>query len=122
MHGRSRAQRLYEAKSCEMCGALDAERHHRDHNTLNNESSNIIFVCRRCHMMEDGRLNRFRETAATYRLEATVARYRQIGVVPGRIADIAKDYGVSRGTVDRARAYLRSGKLQGSFQVLLADC
>ena len=34
-----------------------AERHHIDGNTANNKPGNIAFLCRRCHMREDGRLD-----------------------------------------------------------------
>jgi hypothetical protein len=55
--GRSRAKRLFPAIGCcEKCGKSKTERHHRDGNTINNDPSNIAILCRRCHMIEDGRL------------------------------------------------------------------
>lgn len=57
--GRTRAERLYpESRPCEKCGKPGAERHHEDGDTLNNDPGNIRFLCRRCHMEEDGRLGR----------------------------------------------------------------
>lgn len=62
MAGRRRAQRLFpETGPCTRCSAPDSERHHVDGNTLNNDPSNIEFLCRKCHMELDGRLVRFRE-------------------------------------------------------------
>jgi hypothetical protein len=55
--GRCRAERWYLPKPCEVCGA-ESERHHKDGNTLNNETSNIAFLCRKHHMEADGRLVR----------------------------------------------------------------
>lgn len=58
--GRNRARRLYpNNRPCELCGSLKVERHHKDGNTVNNASYNIIFVCRRCHMLIDGRWHIF---------------------------------------------------------------
>lgn len=55
--GRSRALKAFPViPPCERCGAAESERHHRDENTLNNDPDNIRFLCRRCHMVEDGRL------------------------------------------------------------------
>lgn len=55
--GRRRAQRLLpELGQCEHCDQPAVERHHRDGDPLNNTTSNIEQVCRRCHMKLDGRL------------------------------------------------------------------
>ena len=40
------------------CGKPAIERHHIDGNPFNNDASNIKFLCRRCHMKEDGRLSK----------------------------------------------------------------
>lgn len=62
--GRTRAQRTYkEIGPCVLCGAKRSERHHIDGNTANNEAKNIVILCRKCHMREDGRLERFRKLA-----------------------------------------------------------
>ena len=56
--GRKRAERMYPGEHpCEECGSDSSERHHRDGNTANNSPENIGFLCRRCHMREDGRLD-----------------------------------------------------------------
>jgi hypothetical protein len=48
--GRNQAQKRYQLQPCEHCGATrDLHRHHRDHNPLNNDPSNIGFFCSRCH-------------------------------------------------------------------------
>ncbi|KKK49301.1 hypothetical protein LCGC14_3136420 [marine sediment metagenome] len=55
LSGRDRARRMYPVpKPCTMCGEK-GERHHKDGNTLNNEPINIDWLCRRHHMMADGR-------------------------------------------------------------------
>lgn len=55
--GDVRALRAFpESMPCERCGADKSERHHKDHNTRNNDASNIARLCRRCHMLIDGRL------------------------------------------------------------------
>ena len=56
--GRSRALRNFLLKPCEKCGNPKSERHHKDDNTKNNHPSNIMFLCRKCHMKEDGRYER----------------------------------------------------------------
>jgi hypothetical protein len=42
---------------CDKCPAKAVDRHHKDGNTGNNERSNLERLCRRCHMIVDGRLN-----------------------------------------------------------------
>ena len=43
---------------CESCKESPAvERHHKDDNPLNNDPSNLLFVCRKCHMRLDGRIS-----------------------------------------------------------------
>jgi hypothetical protein len=55
---RVRARRLYslEGVACEDCGAKATDRHHIDGDTGNNVRANIALLCRRCHMVRDGRL------------------------------------------------------------------
>ena len=57
INGRCRAQRMYPRQACHICGRL-AERHHKDENLLNNEPSNIEWLCRKHHMEADGRMDR----------------------------------------------------------------
>jgi hypothetical protein len=57
--GRLRAKRQYpNVEPCADCGVTGVliDRHHIDGNTLNNQRENIAFLCRRCHMVRDGRL------------------------------------------------------------------
>ena len=63
--GRSRAGRLYSVSSCEKCGEgrKRIDRHHIDGDTRHNDRLNIKFLCRKCHMTEDGRLDEFARRA-----------------------------------------------------------
>ena len=67
--GRQRAQRMYPAEQCVECLATSddhpIDRHHVDGDTLNNSPENVRILCRRCHMVEDGRLERLRERMRT---------------------------------------------------------
>lgn len=58
---RARAQKMYPVLGkCERCKSKDAtDRHHVDGNTGNNVRANLQFLCRRCHMDVDGRLDDF---------------------------------------------------------------
>lgn len=54
--GRMRARRQYvDVPPCEVCGA-NAERHHRDGDTLNNAPENIAFLCRLHHIGIEDRM------------------------------------------------------------------
>ena len=58
--GNLRAWRWYDQlPACEICGSEKSERHHRDGDPLNNSHSNIMFLCRKHHMIEDGRMERW---------------------------------------------------------------
>lgn len=61
--GHARACVLFELPStCENCGApTQLERHHKDGNALHNSKQNIQFVCRRCHMILDGRIYKMKK-------------------------------------------------------------
>lgn len=54
--GHYKAKKLYPLGNCEICGARAVDRHHRDGNPENNAPQNIERLCRRCHMVADGRL------------------------------------------------------------------
>lgn len=47
--GRLRAQKLFPAQPCEVCGKKDGHRHHKDRNALNNHADNVQFLCGSCH-------------------------------------------------------------------------
>jgi hypothetical protein len=64
---RQRAQRAFQLGQCERCDVPATDRHHKDGNTGNNDPSNIMILCRRCHMEIDGRLNAFVAKAPTAR-------------------------------------------------------
>lgn len=59
-NGRALARKLVVLDACEFCGKRATDRHHRDGNPRNNALSNIVQVCRRCHMVVDGRLKSIR--------------------------------------------------------------
>ena len=62
---RARAQRAYSLGPCQECGKPAIDRHHRDGDIGNNDLSNIAILCRRCHMIEDGRLERLKHRMRT---------------------------------------------------------
>ena len=55
---RQRAVKMYKIGKCEMCDSDATDRHHVDEDTSNNKRSNLLFLCRRCHMEIDGRLEK----------------------------------------------------------------
>lgn len=57
---RNRARKLFDLPSlCERCNEKPpVDRHHVDSNPKNNQRENISFLCRRCHLIIDGRLSR----------------------------------------------------------------
>lgn len=57
---RHRCQKAYAIDKCELCSAKATDRHHVDGDTGNNARTNIQFLCRRCHMSVDGRLERLK--------------------------------------------------------------
>lgn len=66
--GRRRAiRRFRNLGNCERCKKAKAvDRHHKDNDTHNNERSNLMFVCRRCHMILDGRIDKLTKAAAQH--------------------------------------------------------
>lgn len=74
--GRSRALRRYPVTPpCQVCQSPKSERHHIDENTANNEPENIAFLCRRCHMAQDGRLQAFAANAPINQPRAVAIRW-----------------------------------------------
>jgi hypothetical protein len=65
--GHARAQQLFPLGPCARCGRPGRERHHRDGDTLNNTPGNVVVLCRRCHLMVEGRLAAFVDAGAPYR-------------------------------------------------------
>ena len=57
--GRNRTIKRFKIDKCEICSKQAIDRHHKDGNTLNYKKDNIQFLCRRCHMIIDGRLKKF---------------------------------------------------------------
>ncbi len=60
---RQRMSRLVPIGPCEHCGRDARDRHHIDGDTGNNSVSNVVNLCRRCHMIADGRLAKLRVNA-----------------------------------------------------------
>lgn len=56
-----RARNWFKMKEqCDVCGEKAKDRHHIDGDPGNNIISNIMFLCRKCHMTIDERLNNIR--------------------------------------------------------------
>ncbi len=70
---RCRAQRKYKLNKCERCNGKATDRHHKDGDTGNNDRSNLEFLCRRCHMEVDGRLEKLKTTGKQRGLKLAVA-------------------------------------------------
>ncbi len=57
--GRRIARGMYPLKECDLCKInFGIDRHHKDGNPHNNDISNVLVLCRYCHMEEDGRLKK----------------------------------------------------------------
>ena len=61
--GRKRARHRFNLpEKCDNCHRRKPiDRHHIDEDTTNNKRSNILFLCRRCHMEIDGRLDALKQ-------------------------------------------------------------
>jgi len=103
--GHRRARVLYpDLGPCERCKLKPAvERHHVDGNTLNNAPNNIQKLCRRCHMIVDGRLVKFscREDALASRISWQTVRDIRASMLPR--SQLAKNHGVSKTTISRIK-------------------
>jgi hypothetical protein len=53
--GRERAVKLFPLEPCEICNNPKAERHHIDGNPVNNIRTNIMFLCRKHHILIEKR-------------------------------------------------------------------
>jgi transposase-like protein len=104
--GWGQAQRLYplQGRVCEGCGVAATERHHRDGNPTNNIPENIAFVCHRCHMEMDGRLQRLRGRHGPPKLTWEIVR--EIRTSTESQKDIARQLGVDPSTI----SVIQSGK------------
>lgn len=56
--GSCNARRWFKIRPCEVCGKINGriDRHHKDGNEINNAPENIQFLCRKHHMIADGRM------------------------------------------------------------------
>lgn len=73
--GRGRALHLFPPGPCEVCGAPNGERHHRDGNTANNAPENIARLCRRHHMEADGRMAKVADMMRAIQPKGVAARW-----------------------------------------------
>lgn len=110
MAARARARTRYVAERCERCDATEhIERHHKNGNTHDNSPENIAILCRRCHMHEDGRLYRFRDSVfrltdeQVAEIQARYAALPRVGSrrARGSVSALAAELGVSRATIIR---------------------
>lgn len=113
--GRKRATKRFSPVSCGKCGGTKRlQRHHVDGNTLNNEETNIHFLCQRCHMIEDGRLEagtkrcllnaRKGEDNIKAKLKGTdIPAIRRRIAAGDTLASIGRDFGVSECTIGRIK-------------------
>lgn len=61
-----RARSWFKMKDkCDVCGKKAKDRHHVDGDPGNNVISNIMFLCRKCHMKIDNRLANLRRPQST---------------------------------------------------------
>jgi hypothetical protein len=64
---------MKDINCCENCGRkYKLEVHHKDGNQKNNNRDNLMKVCRRCHMLIDGRLFTYNKNSWKYR-ERTIS-------------------------------------------------
>ena len=100
---RNQARKLFKAMPslCERCKDCEPrDRHHKDGNTRNNLRSNILFLCRRCHMAMDGRLDRLNQTQFTPRLDhQQVLEIRRRASSGEKQRLIASAFRITQGTV-----------------------
>jgi hypothetical protein len=76
--GRTRALRIYpKIGPCEVCGKEKTERHHKDGNTANNSPDNISILCRKCHMVEDNRLDRLKDRSGIAKASKVAAEAKR---------------------------------------------
>lgn len=83
--GRSANTPIIDGALCK-CGAPAVDRHHRDGDPGNNTKENLEWLCRRCHMDKDGRLDALRKRNTSGRKEpqpcvncGRLAKYRRHG-------------------------------------------
>lgn len=122
--GRGRANILYPGESCSVCGKPyggrgNVQRHHTDGDTMNNNRSNIAFLCTTHHMqahkLRDGRGpgGGARPRVARMVHDRAVAKFQK--AIPLSDAgliheEIAARLGVSRSTVSRWFRKYEQGK------------
>lgn len=76
--GRTRAERAFPVLGeCADCGAPALDRHHHDENTANNDPSNIVPLCRSCHVRRHATAEgRYRDAMFANLHKAVMARHQ----------------------------------------------
>lgn len=78
--GRVRAIRIFpDAKPCKNHPEKRGERHHKNGDTRDNSPDNIEWLCRKCHMEADGRLEKLRNSAPGRSAKALKVRLQKLG-------------------------------------------
>jgi hypothetical protein len=85
--GWHRAERKFAMTPCEVCGEPGKDRHHKDANPLNNDPSNVLKVCRKCHMELDGRLEQFYAMASAPKPDNSRRRWANRSDTKARVGD-----------------------------------
>jgi hypothetical protein len=78
--GHDRALRWFGLGTCEYegCDQPAQDRHHVDDNPVNNDPANVRLLCRRHHMLIDGRLHSFRDAKGGRRDEPLPPKHCRI--------------------------------------------
>lgn len=93
---RHRAWRRFSLGPCERCGNPGTDRHHRNGNL--DDLRDIAILCRRCHMQSDGRLERLKSIASSYKRRRSDQPCNNCG---------AKAFPLRKGRCHRCNEYLR---------------
>ena len=122
--GRREAQRRFDLGECEFgCGKRARDRHHLDGDPTNNAPANVMRLCRRCHMLLDGRLTAVRPKVRGAEHPAAKLTEDDVRAIRARrptepLADLAREYGIAQTTVSaialrRAWAHVDSTTSEG---------
>ena len=105
-----RAQRKFTLSSCEKCGEQATDRHHIDGDPGNNDASNIMLVCAKCHQLVDGRYEKFIAMAKNGELKKKPPR------ICDNCGDLKKHY--AKGLCANCYSYLRKHGVHRPFRSL----
>lgn len=122
MLGRYEAKRLFPIPDATLCTdcetAIATDHHHIDGNTHNNTPSNVIFLCRVCHLRRERKENRVGS-----RSRLTSEQIRQIKYGRGSITKLSRELGFSPVYLQRIRKGKRNPKPVDAYKdnVIPAD-